>query len=321
MKKLTILRTGAGSLPSPPVIEGLRDLGCRVVAADAEPLSVGFTCADAHAVIPRADDPLFPSVIMDLCREEKINAILPAVNEEIPRFLEMADTLRVAGIGLMTPGASAVETCLDKRKTARALAENGLYGPSTWSARDARERDLSFPVVVKPRRGRGGRGVVVAKGRRELLFFLDQAEEEVIVQALLLGTEHTIDLFCTQEGELRMASARRRLRVNNGVSVAGEIVPIAPFLPHLERLTERLELGGPTCVQCFLDDEGSPHFFDLNPRLGGGVALSLQGGTPILEGIVAALRGEPIPCIIGPGVGLRFLRKYTEVYLDERHRF
>ena len=59
MTSLTILRTGAGSLPSPPVIDGFRALGCRVVAADADPLSVGFTGADASAVIPYAKDEEF----------------------------------------------------------------------------------------------------------------------------------------------------------------------------------------------------------------------------------------------------------------------
>ncbi|MFQ5655869.1 MAG: ATP-grasp domain-containing protein, partial [Planctomycetota bacterium] len=130
------------------------------------------------------------------------------------------------------------------------------------------------------------------------------------------GEELTFDLLADPQGELRMACARRRLRVSAGISVAGEIVSSAPFLGLLERIVRGIPLPGPSCLQCNVGRDGEAMFTDLNPRLGGGVALALAGGTPILGGILAGLRGEPIRRSFDAGVGLRFLRKYDEVYLE-----
>lgn len=309
-----VLRTGAGSLPSAPVIHGLQRLGCRVVAADADPLSVGFLCADEYAVIPRASSPGFCDAVLDLCEQRRIDVILPAVNEEIAELDAVRDALRARGITLVAPPAAAIAVCLDKLRTAEELARLDIPGPRTVAAERA-DGVGGYPCVAKPRAGRGSRGFVIVDSRAHLEILRGQWDEPFVLQERLRGEEYTIDLLATRTGELRVASARRRLRVSAGISVAGEIVSVRPFLPWLERLTLGLSLTGPACVQCFLGDDGVPRFTDLNPRLGGGVALTLAGGAPLLEGVLAWVEGLPIASAVDVGVGMRFLRRYEEVYL------
>lgn len=312
-----VLRTGAGSLPSAPVIQGLQRLGCRVIAADADPLSVGFLCADEYAVIPPARSPEFKPSVLDVCRERGVDVILPAVNEEISVLDSFRDDLRAHGVTLVAPNRAAIAVCLDKLLTARALERLDLPGPRTVDAQAGWNEP--FPCVAKPRAGRGSRGVVVVESRVHLEFLREQWTEPYVLQEFLAGEEFTIDMVATHEGELRMATARRRLRVSAGISVAGEITSVRPFQPFLERLTRELLLTGPSCVQCIHDVDGTPRFTDLNPRLGGGVALSLAGGTPILEGTLAWVEGSPIEEAFDRGLGMRFLRRYEEVYLAPSH--
>jgi carbamoyl-phosphate synthase large subunit len=179
---------------------------------------------------------------------------------------------------------------------------------------------LQYPLIIKPRSGRGSRGVVTVADDEELRFHLARRTDEVIIQEKLEGEEYSIDLLADANGELRMVSTRRRLRVNAGISIVGEIAESTPFLADLERLTSGLKLSGPACVQCFLDADNQPAFTDLNPRLGGGVALSLRGGTPLLKGILMAIDGEEIPRVLDAGVGLRFLRTYDEIYVESGPR-
>ena len=315
-----VLRTGAGSLPSAPVIVGLRELGCTVIAADADPLSVGFYDADAAAVIPRADAPEFVDALLDLCARERIDTILPAVNEEIVILTRERERFAAAGVSIVAPESAVVEVCLDKLATVEALRAIGVEAPETRVIGPDLEAADSFryPAIAKPRAGRGSRGVAEIADAAELRARIPEWREPMVLQERLDGDEYTIDLLADAEGQLCQASVRRRLKVNAGISVAGEIVSPEPFIDALEVLTRELRLVGPSCVQGKLDAAGRPCFYDINPRLGGGVALSLRAGTPILAGILALLRGDPIPRAIGAGVGTRFLRKYEEVYLDDQ---
>lgn len=314
-RPLTILRTGAGSLPSPPVIDGLRRLGCRVIAADADPLSVGFFSADEFAVIPRADAPGFRAEILSLCESRKVDMILPAVNEELEQLNGFRNELSERGVSLVAPPAETLEACLDKQATAQALARIGLCGPRTVPAEEV-PPDLQPPWIGKPRRGRGSRGVTRLEDGAALDFYRGRLVEPCVIQELLPGEEYTCDLLADRDGELRMATVRKRLKVSAGISVAGEIVSVDPFRASLELLTRELPLPGPSCVQFFWTEGEEPRFTDLNPRLGGGVALAIAAGVPLLEGILALVAGEPIPSSFNAGVGMRFLRRYEEVYLD-----
>ncbi|MFQ5654820.1 MAG: ATP-grasp domain-containing protein, partial [Planctomycetota bacterium] len=184
MRPLTILRTGAGSLPSPPVIEGLRSLGCRVIAADVDPVSVGFTCADSWRPIPRANAPAFGASILSLCREERVDAILPAVNEEIPRLADIREELEGRGTALIAPTAAAIEVCLDKALTTQALRGLDVPTPEIWDPAQgtAALEGVRFPALIKPRSGRGSRGIRRLRDREELSFHLARAGEPVVVQ-------------------------------------------------------------------------------------------------------------------------------------------
>lgn len=319
MKPTTVLRTGAGSLPTPPVIEGLRRLGCRVIAADAEPLSVGFASADASVVIPRADDSAFRSEILKICAQEGVDIVLPAVNEEILALCSFRGELQDLGVYLVAPATGVARSCLDKWQADECLRNAGLETPQTQllASPDATDSDAAweYPVIVKPRQGRGSRGVVVVRDAAELAQVRARASEECIVQARMTGQEYTADLLANSRGGLRMAGVRQRLRVSAGISVAGELVNSDPFFSALDQLTRRLELVGPSCVQFFWEPGRQPCFTDLNPRLGGGIALTLAGGTPLLHGILALAAGSPIPKVLNQGVGMKFLRRYDEVYL------
>lgn len=308
---VTVLRTGVGSLPSLGVLRGLQALGCRVVGVDADPDAVGFHFSDAHEVIPRADDPTFTAAMLDLCERERVDVILPAVNEELEPLDAARDALAACGTAVVAPVAATVRLCLDKLAAARELERLGLPTPATELPDGP---PVPFPVIVKPRWGRGSRGVARADDHDELRYHLDRATEPVVVQAFVAGEELSCDLLADPDGELRMLSVRRRLRVSAGISVAGEVVAPDPVLLWLERLTRELRLTGPACVQCIIDAEGIPQLTDLNPRFGGGVALSLEAGTPLLSGVLAMVRGEEIPRVVGAGVGRRFQRFYGEVY-------
>ena len=80
---LTILRTAAGSAPSVTQYKVFQELGLRVIASDSDALSVGFVFADAAYQVPLVASPQYLGTLIEICRREHVDWILPALDEEL----------------------------------------------------------------------------------------------------------------------------------------------------------------------------------------------------------------------------------------------
>src|SRR5512138_2516244 len=72
---IAVLVTGAGAPPGVAIMKALRQsaLRPRIVATDAEPLSVGLFRADAARVLPRVtDEGAYLEALETICRRERV---------------------------------------------------------------------------------------------------------------------------------------------------------------------------------------------------------------------------------------------------------
>jgi len=317
---LTVLRTAAGSAVAPFVIRALRRIeGVRVVAADSDPLSCGFAFADRSVVVPRADSPEYVAALLDVCEREAADWLFPDLDEELPLLARERKRFEERGTRVVLSEARAIERTVDKLETARFLGERGFPTPKTWLAADfLAGRDGGFPLILKPRRGRGGAGVRRVDGAEELDFHR-RRNPDLLAQEWLRGTEYTIDTLSDLQGRFLYASVRERIATDSGISIKGRTARHPGIEGQVRAIAEALPLSGPACVQG-IDDGSGIRFTEVNPRLGGGVALSIAAGAPILSDLVRLLRGEPP---VGPTdfrAGLVMLRHWEEVFIDEEHR-
>lgn len=314
--KLRILRTGAGSPVAPGVIRHLRSLGdVEVVAADMDPLSVGFSFANNSVVVPCATSAELVPRLLDVCSAEKIDVLFPDVDEEFLPIVRAKAAFSARGVRILLSSELTIETCTDKLLLSRALTKLGIACPEVYRREDAVEGRVAFPVFVKPREGRGSRGAYRADDFEALTQALSRLQAPV-VQELVSGNEYTIDTLCSLEGRFLYASVRERLSVDSGVSIKGRTVSH----PDLERLAgqvaEGLGIIGPGCLQCIVGPDGRARFIDCNPRLGGGTLLSVAAGADVIGDTVRLLRGEPIRGRTGYRPGLTMVRRWEETFLD-----
>jgi carbamoyl-phosphate synthase large subunit len=287
---LTLLRTGAGSAVAPAVLSGLRRAGARVVAADMNADAVGFALADAAVRIPPASSADLVPALLAACRTERVDVLFPDVDEEFLPIARARAEFERAGVRVLLSGVDTLDRCIDKLRFADEMRRLALPAPPTWSAADA--ADARWPLFAKPRRGRGSAHARPVRDPGALAGALDTMPDPV-VQPLLPGPELSIDTLSTLDGRFLYASIRERLATRAGISVRGRTVS----WPRLEvlagRVVEAMGVAGPACLQCLLDDAGQPWFTDCNPRLGGGVVLSVEAGAPILADLLRLIRGEP----------------------------
>lgn len=320
----TILRTAAGSPPSVSQFRRFQRAGARIVAADVDPLSVGFFAADAAYTVPRVADPCYVDALLDICGRERVTAFLPALDEELVLISENRGRFAEVGTQVVLSGKDALLTCTDKMTMASFFEANGIPTVQTTAAEDIRlDQSHPFPLIVKPRNGRGSTGVFVARDRRELAFFAGQYVSNACVQAKLTGVEHTIDVLADRASEPLVISPRKRLATDSGISSKGATTWHNEMVRWTEEIIRRLKIVGPANVQCFLTPEGEVVFTEVNARLAGTAVLTMAAGIPYAEAILDFIADAPVQRHIAPVAECVMLRYWDEMVLttDEAARF
>ena len=311
---LTILRTAAGSPPTVTQYRAFRALGCRIIAADCDPASVGFHFADAAYVVPKVGAPGYLERMLEVCRREAVDLFLPALDEELALCAAQRERFEQLGTCLLLSSPAALAVCADKLRMAECFQRLGIPGARTIAAEDYREGSFArFPLIIKPRAGRGGTGVFLARDHAEAAFFARYVERAV-VQECLTGVEYTIDVLADRRGEVRILSPRQRLATESGVSSRGLTHWREGLLEPVRTLVRELDMVGPLNFQCFAGTDGRIAFTEINARMAGTAILSQSAGVPLFEGVLALARGgEPEPWL-KPCPPLLMFRYWEELF-------
>ncbi|MEA2396756.1 MAG: carbamoyl-phosphate synthase large subunit, partial [Thermoleophilaceae bacterium] len=229
-RELTALVLGVGGQVSQGIVKALRrgTLPVRIVGACVSPLSTGLYMSDLALVSPHADDPAFPDWLADVCAREGVDAVLSGVEPVLDALAEHAGTLRerTGAVAVVSP-PEVLAIGRDKLKTAHWLESHGLpFAPSAdaadQAALDALAERVGFPLVAKPRLGKGSAGVVVVGDQRELARV--RGADGVVVQQYLgdAAGEFTAGCFVDRDGVVRGTIAMRRT-LASGTTVSARI--------------------------------------------------------------------------------------------------
>jgi carbamoyl-phosphate synthase large subunit len=314
---MAVLVTSAGSAPAVAVIQALlqqQELAVRVLAVDMDPLSVGFHLAHAHALIPGASDPAFFDRLLEICRKHRVTVVFPIIDEELPLFAERAADFGAHGIHVVTNSPAAVRVARDKWLTAQWCGRHGVRTPRTWLS-DRREAAVSFPLVVKPRAGRGSAGVHVVHTERELEYQLEHGDH-LLVQEYIDGPEFTVDILTDRSGRVLSAVPRERLMTKAGMCVKGRTVNRTQLLELSAQIAEAFPLtprGNLQFKQSRRD--GEYYLIEVNPKFGAGLPLTTAAGVNMPLLLLKMLRGDEVRPMRGDfRNNLLMLRHWAEIF-------
>lgn len=316
--RLTALVMCAGSMPGVAVINALKrqdELPIRVVAADASPMAAGFHLADASATVPYANDPSFLPTVLDICRREGVGLVFPIIDEELLVFAEARDRFAAEGIRVITNDPDVVATARDKYKTYEFCRREGIAVPETYLPGDLSD-DPTFPMIIKPRDGRGTVGVQKVRDRAELDFFLARASNPM-VQRFVEGPEYTIDVLTDFDGRLLSLVPKQRLETKAGMQTKGRTVNDRRLLDYGRAMAERFRVVPRGNVQC-IDSGGTLWLVEINPKFPASLPFTVAAGVnaPLL--LAKMHLGQHVEPMVGRfRDGLVMLRYWQEVFVED----
>lgn len=314
---VTALITCAGSMPGVAVINALKgqqEIPIRIVGVDMSPLSAGFHLSDAHYLVPSASDASFIPKLLKICQQEKVNVLFPIIDEELLVLAQAREQFRSVGITVMTNDDSVVRIARDKYLTYQFCQEHGILAPITLLPSELGNGRLpKFPLIVKPRDGRGTVGVFQARNQKELDFFVGYVPN-AIVQQCIEGPEYTIDVLTSFDGEILSLVPKERLQTKGGMQVKGRTIKDPKLLSYAETITKKFGLAPRANIQCIRTGE-QIFLIEINPKFPASLPFTVAAGVnaPLL--LIKMTLGQPVAPMVGEFEnGLVMLRYWQEVY-------
>ncbi len=264
------LVTGIGGPSGLAVTTFFHDHDITVLGTDIHDVD---TEADEFHLLPRGDSPGFAAALMEVLRRNEPSLLIPTVSEELPAISRSRNEIRALGVNLFISEPSAVNIANDKLVTARTLDAAGIPVPKTLAESTAAVagREIAYPLIVKPRVGRGGRGVAFYSYEEEAR---QETRSDTVWQDYMPGTEYDVNLFAYPAGFVRTLAvlektAMKQGRIGNALRVQRVIRRDVAELGL--RVARTLSLEGPINMDIRMDREGKPRVLEINARIGANV--------------------------------------------------
>jgi phosphoribosylamine--glycine ligase len=272
---------------------------------------------------------------LDLARRERPNLVI--VGPEAPLVAGLADALRRIDIPVFGPSAKAAMLEGSKGFSKDFMARHGIptaaYGRFSHALPAKAFLDqLSPPFVIKADGLAAGKGVIIAKTRKEAEAEIDAmlsgrfgaASASVVIEEFMTGEEASFFALCDGETAVPLAGAQDHKRVGEGdtgpnTGGMGAYSP-APILDEAMQQRVMEEIVYPTVRG--MAAEGRPYrgvlFVGLmidpaGPRV---VEYNCRFGDPECQAIMARLKEDPLPqilaCATGGLAGCKRLERFED---------
>jgi carbamoyl-phosphate synthase large subunit len=290
VKQLTILVSACGAPGTAALMRALRENGerpVRLVGTDMSELAIGRHLADAFHRVPAGSDPAFAEAMLEVCRSERVDVVLPQSSFDLLGLAEAKE--RFEGVAVMVSSPDAVRRSNDKAETYALLDRIGVRGPAWRRAAGAdavarAARELGYPardVCMKPVFSSGTRGFRVLSAsadRREQLLTnrpgvaealrLEDLQEllagdltELLVMELATGRERTIDGIAV-EGRIALGHPKTREAMRAGLAMYFETLDDPRLMEIAGRIVAELRLDHFFNIQLV-----GEHVIEINPRI------------------------------------------------------
>jgi carbamoyl-phosphate synthase large subunit len=148
------------------------------------------------------------------------------------------------------------------------------------------QKNLQFPIFVKPDKGNGSKGAQIINTQEELDFYNSKSICEIVTTEYLPGKEYTVDCF-TSKGELLFVGARTRESSTNGISDIGFEVTNQKINDLANKINNSFsgdyKLDGAWFFQLKKDLAGELKLLEIGPRISGGMAFYRMKGVNFSE--------------------------------------
>lgn len=301
----------------------------KVVATDMQLSAPALQAADVKLQVPAVYDPKYIDITLNICKEQKINALISLNDLELPILAENKAKFEALGVTVIVSDPEVIDIAFDKYKTAQWVESIGLNAPKTYvtltSAKEALAKgEIAFPLFMKPRWGSGSIGLetiddmeeldiyyhlLMKKIKKTILATASVGDEYIMIQEKLTGNEFGLDVMNDLEGNNVAVSVKQKLAMRAGETDKALTVDLPVVREMGATIGRNLKHIGNLDVDIMQRANGDYCVLELNPRFGGGYPFSYEAGVNMPKAILQWLKGEKVdPTMLQPEYGKMFAK-------------
>ena len=301
----------------------------KVVATDMQLSAPALQAADVKLQVPAVYDPKYIDITFNICKEQKINALISLNDLELPILAENKAKFEALGVTVIVSDPEVIDIAFDKYKTAQWVESIGLNAPKTYvtlaSAKEALAKgEIAFPLFMKPRWGSGSIGLetiddmeeldiyyhlLMKKIKKTILATASVGDEYIMIQEKLTGKEYGLDVMNDLEGNNVAVSVKQKLAMRAGETDKALTVDLPEVREMGATIGRNLKHIGNLDVDIMQRANGDYCVLELNPRFGGGYPFSYEAGANMPKAILQWLKGEKVDqSILQPEYGRMFAK-------------
>jgi biotin carboxylase len=321
----SLLVLGAGPLQLPAILTAKR-LGLRVVALDGDAHAPGLALADVAHVVNILD----ADACLAVARSERPDGVLHLCSEvAMPAVGAINDDL-----GLHGPGRRVVAQATNKERMRRAFEAAGAPSPISYGAQTvaqalAAAAKLTGPLIIKPSRNSGSRGVTRldpstnedALLRAFRLAVQESRDHSAVIEQFIEGPEFSVEIL-VWEGQARVLAITDKQTTGAPAYVETGHCQPSRFTVAEQEAVQAAALAGVKALgidwsaahaEVRLSENG-PFLIEIGARLGGDFITTelvpRSTGIDMVEGAIQLALGQrpALPRLHPPrGAAIRYL--------------
>ena len=290
-----------------------------VIATDMSNIAPAIYEADKYYQVPRMMASDYMEVIFDICRKEKITAILSLIDPELSLLAKHEKEFAALSVKVIGSSYELCEMSLDKIQMYEWLTTHGYKTAKSYTDKSVFSKDIelgkiSYPVFVKPVRGSASLAIskVNDKETIELLF---AHADNLMIQEFLDGQEIGADVYIDMlSGEVVSIFTKRKIVMRAGETDKAVSFKDEKLFCLINRFVKEAGYRGQIDIDIF-EIGGDYYISEVNPRFGGGYPHAYECGCNHMDLIVNNLSGKTNPVNIGNYSEDIYMMKYNEVLI------
>ena len=233
----------------------------------------------------------FVDFVYRYCQKNAVRMLLPMEDHTMDLLAQHREQFEHI-TALPIASSTKLHRAHDKGEVIRLAQNLGIPVPKTWFIRDLAEltqiqKELPYPVVIKPKRASGATGVAYPQNSQELVdqyraihrrFPFPLIQEKIPSRGSGYGASFLLD----QKSNIKAAFIHKRLReypVSGGASTARISIRNDLIREMAASLLKALDWFGVAMVEFKMDPrDNTPKLMEVNPRFWGSLALAIESG-------------------------------------------
>lgn len=294
----------------------------NIVVTDASELAPAVYLADKHYIVPRINEEGYMEKILEICKKEKVNAILSLIDPELSVISKQKDKFEDIGVKIIGSSFEVNEVALDKLEMYNWLKEHNYKTPKSYIdlnkfKKDYENKEIDFPVFVKP--VKGSASINISKvDDLDTLEFLFKKQDGLMIQELMNGQEIGADVYIDLiSNEIVSIFTKKKILMRAGETDKAVSFKDEKLFDLIKKFVKEFGFKGQIDIDIF-DIDGEYYISEVNPRFGGGYPHAYESGVNHMKLIINNLKGQENPENIGNYNQNTYMMKYNEIMIKEK---